>query len=138
LEYGWNLKWVPWMSLCAAIGFPIVMYIQEMRIHGNPGNVEYYLFASGFPLLLAVYLFIEFYFVKFKILDSTIFCESSWRKNRRIEVGDIVDVSFSHALKYYKLKTKNGDLIRVYMYMKGVPHFLDFLEKQLDIEIERY
>lgn len=29
LEHGWMLKWVPWMCLCAAIGFPILGYMQK-------------------------------------------------------------------------------------------------------------
>jgi hypothetical protein len=138
LKHNWMLKSVPWICLCAAIGFPILGFIQNMRIHGNPGAIGHYMVVIGLFLSFAVYLLPEAYFVKFTVSGTTIFCESPWRKNRRIEVSDIVKVSFSQALKYYNLKTRNDGIIRVYMYMNGVPRFLDFLERQLKIEIERY
>jgi hypothetical protein len=141
LEYGWMLKCVPWLGFFVCfviIGIPFVMYIHETSIESDFGNFIFYLMVWVSSLLLPVYLFVESYFVKFTIIGTTIFCESPWRKNRRIEVSDIIDVSFSQALKYYNLKTRDDGIIRVYMYMNGAPRFLDFLERQLGIKIERY
>lgn len=138
LDYGWVFKGVAWLCLGAAVVFPVVGYIQNMRIHGEPGAVIHYVLLIGIFLLLALYLLPETHFVKYVVRRSKIYCESPWRKSRVIEVGDIEQVTFSQIFKHYKLKTKHGDLIKVYMFMNGVPEFLDFLEKELGRKIERY
>ncbi len=137
LEYSWVIKGVAWFCFCTSVGAPIAMYFQEVN-----GIQEYsvmsYIFAPILPLLLFIYIFYETLYVKFLVKESMIYCESPWRANRVIKIKDIVEVSFSQIFKHYALKTRSGDVLKVYMFMNGVPEFLDLLEQELGIEIERY
>jgi hypothetical protein len=138
LEYGRLLKAIPLLGLCAAIGFPVIMYMADMRTLGKLGPIIYYVLVSGIFLLMGLYLYLEFFFTKFVVSDTAILHTSFWHGNKHVAVDDIVRVDFSQVFKYYKLGTKKQEVIEVYIYMNGVPRFLDFLERKLKTRIERY
>lgn len=137
LDYGWIFKGIAWLGFCVTIGAPVAMYFQE--ISGvQEYNIVGYVLAIILPLTLSLYMFQETRHARFIVKGSSLHCESPWQKNRIIEISDIVQVTFSQIFKYYKLKTKDEDVVKIYMFMNGVPQFLDLLEKQLNIRIERY
>lgn len=137
IEYGRIFKVLVFLFLLFSLVMPALMHLQELN-NVQDYNVFQYASAAGFFLILSIYLFIEFYYVKYVVDGKTIKCLSPWRKDRLVNIDEIIDVSFSHVFKYYKLKTKGKGVIRVYMFMERLPRFLDILERELNVSIERY
>jgi hypothetical protein len=130
LRYGPFLKSLGWLFLLVTLG--LVGVSQFTKLHGQ---YVPYLSLVAFFGLGALYLLIEAY-VTLGSYDSTgISLRSAWTGHKRQRWSDLVSADFNAAVGWFRLRFRDGTLIRVSTLLLGHGAAMEQLEQCTGIRI---
>jgi len=118
MQFGAVVRLVAALSFCAAATALLVL---SMRYRGSDSNV-----LRIFLLLLVVAFgagAIEVFGVAHRVTPQGIERVTPWRKRAAIRWPEVTSLEWSGAARWYEVRARNGELVRVYQQLKGLPTF---------------
>ena len=133
IAYGTGLKVLSLVlsAFWLALGYVFWNYGgYEQYLNDPDRGVWIILFVFYFIILLAViWLCLEFFLVRIEYDPDHITTRSFCRPRRRIPWESIIGYRFGSISLWHIFHTRNKGRIRIHLWMKGIPAFMDAVEK---------
>jgi hypothetical protein len=108
--------WLILLGFYIAVGFLV----------RQPSQLAALLLVALFSSMV-VPLHLEIFGVSIDWDDKNIYTKSPWRKSRTIPFDSVTGCDFSRMALWYRIYTKDSGLIRLHLYMCGIPRLLEAL-----------
>lgn len=130
------VKWGSGLKLVAAFGVAVMVKIVLDGV--AEGAVTRGVIAAAIYGLLAVPLFANAFFWRVGFGDYGLDCRSAWRARRSLPWDQITGVSFSKAMRQWKILTATQGIIRINELATGSSRLIAELQKRGFTIPERY